>query len=164
MTYKFKALRHFYRTTAFLSAIIILFQSCDSTRTTSKEASKNQTVTSYPYKFVDVKRETRKSDGSYNEMTLYVCGNYPNIDTLRMFCKAKKDSIADGYFHVITFFINKDYAKFTEYPITSMYGIDEAPAKYIKADYTYNFNNGYSKLTVYEKNSWESKSIQYDIN
>jgi hypothetical protein len=95
---------------------------------------------------------------------LYISGSKINIDTLKMFCKMKKDSITDGYFHIITFFVDKKHARFTKYPITSMYGMDADPARYIKADYTYNRINGYSKLTVYDKNRWESKPIEYDIN
>jgi hypothetical protein len=133
-----------------------------STYRNLEETEKTQPIV-FPYKYIGDKREERKNDGSYNEMTLYTCGNKVDIDTLKMFCKSKKDSITDGYFHIITFFIDKKHAKFTEFPVTSMYGMDETPAKYIKADYTYNMANGYSKLTVYDKNSWISKGRAFDI-
>jgi hypothetical protein len=151
-------------------ATLIIFGSCDSSNHSSssenQDPSNNRTgsVVQYPYKYISNKREIRQNDESYNEMTLYVCGNHLSIDTLKMFCKSKRDSISDGVFHIITFFDDEKYAKFTKYPITSMFGVDKLPARHIKADYTFNRDNGYSKLTVYEKNSWDSKAQEFDVN
>lgn len=82
---------------------------------------------------------------------------------LQLFCKAKKDSISDGYFHILTFFDEAKNAIFEEYPVTAGY-MDEKNLKHIKAVYTYNTNNGYSKLVVYKENSFISKPIEYTID
>jgi len=118
----------------------------------------------FPYKYINTKRELRENDDSYNEMILYACGMHPNIDTLRMFCKAKKDSITDGYFHIIIFYDSPKNARFSKYAVTAMFGDEEKPLRHIKADYTYNVVNGYSKLTVYKVNMLVSKGQEYDVN
>lgn len=145
-----------------LNVLLLELQSCSLVANNdSKEGIKKSEVAStsltFPYKYVRTKREVRENDESYNEMTLYVCGKNVNIDTLKMFCKLKKDSISDGVFHIITFFDDRKHALFTKYPVTAMYGTEEGLLKHIKADYTYNTANGYSKLTVYEDNMWVSK-------
>lgn len=71
--------------------------------------------------------------------------------------------MTDGTFHYIVFFDAKDNATFPNNPMTAFYGIDEEPQKHIKAYYEYNRLNGYSKLHVYETNSWESIATTYDL-
>lgn len=110
----------------------------------------------FPYEQLNSKTEENA------EMFLYSCGDEPNIDTLIMFCKSKKDDFQNGAFHFIVFFDKKDNASFPNNPLTGGY-IDEEQLKHIKAIYTYNHMNGYSKLDSYEANAWESKSNEIDI-
>lgn len=115
----------------------------------------------YPYTFIDTK--TEKGGDYENSMELYTISDKPNIDTLKMFCAEKKESFSSGAFHYIVFFDSKDNASFPNNPFTAFYGIDEKPMKHIKAYYTYNKVNGYSKLNVYEKNSYESSATVIDL-
>ncbi|MCZ2129308.1 MAG: hypothetical protein LC109_03475 [Bacteroidia bacterium] len=115
----------------------------------------------YPYTYLDSKSE--KAGTHVNTMELYTISNNPNIDTLKMFCNEKKSKISSGAFHYIVFFDSKENAVFPNNPITAFYGVDEKPMKHIKAYYQYNKINGYSKLHVYEKNSFESSATIIDL-
>jgi hypothetical protein len=100
-----------------------------------------------------------------NEMELYTTPDTMNLDTLKMFCIEKKDewSSEDKLFHYLVFFDSKDNAVFPNNPMTAFYGIEEEPKIHIRAYYEYNRVNGYSKLTFYEENSWESSPITFDL-
>lgn len=110
----------------------------------------------YPYDFVQTKAEND------NDMLLYSCGDKPNADTLAMFCRDKKKEFSSGTFHFVVFFDQKSNATFPNNPLTAGHN-DEEQLKHIKAVYTYNRLNGYSKLATYEANAWESKSSETDI-
>ena len=115
----------------------------------------------YPYRSVDTKKE--QNSGDYNEMSLYACGDNPNVDTLKSFCSDKKSAISGGIFYIVVFFDKEENAVFPNNPFTAGF-VDEGPSKHIKAVYTYNRLNGYSKLDYYDKNPWESASKSYEIN
>jgi hypothetical protein len=148
-----------------LKTIIVTFtltasiMSCGNNKEPKTEVASFTTETpklvNYPFNYVNTKKEARKLDDSYNEMILFTCGNKPSLDTLKMFCVDKKQEFTDGIFHIVVFFDNKENAIFPSNPITGGY-MDEKPSKHIKAIYTYNKANGYSKLDYYEKNYWES--------
>lgn len=140
-----------------------IFISCNSNEKTNSESASIPMAIEYPFAYIDTKKEVRKNDNNYNEMLLYSCGEKPNHDTLQMFCLEKKKEFTDGVFHIITFFDKQVNSKFPINPITGGY-MDEMPAKHIKAIYTYNKSNGYSKLDFYEKNSWESTPVTTEIN
>lgn len=98
----------------------------------------------YPYDFINTKSEKNA------EMLLYSCGDKPNTDTLVMFCKSKKKDFQNGAFHFIVFFDQKGNASFPNNPLTGGHN-DEEQLKHIKAIYTYNYVNGYSKINAYEE-------------
>lgn len=110
----------------------------------------------FPYEQLNSKTEENA------EMYLYSCGANPNVDTLIMFCKSKKEDFQNGAFHFIVFFDNKNNASFPNNPLISGHN-DEEQLKHIKAVYTYNHMNGYSKLVIYQDNAWESKPNEIDI-
>ncbi len=110
----------------------------------------------FPYEQLNSKKEENA------EMILYSCGANPNVDTLIMFCKSKKEDFQNGAFHFLVFFDDKKNASFPNNPLTAGHN-DEEQLKHIKAVYTYNHLNGYSKLATYEDNAWESKSNETDI-
>jgi cephalosporin-C deacetylase-like acetyl esterase len=115
----------------------------------------------YPYSKINAKTET--AGNNTNTMELYTTPETMNLDTLKMFCKEKKDNMSTGAFHYLVFFDSKDNAVFPNNPMTAFYGIEEEPQKHIRAYFVYNRLNGYSKLNVYETNSWESKASTFDI-
>lgn len=110
----------------------------------------------YPYNYLESKSEDQ------NEMILYSCGNNPNLDTLVMFCTEKKRDFQSGKFHYVVFFDQDHNAKFPNNPLSSEHNDDEH-LKHIKALYTYNHLNGYSKLMTYEFNALESASSEIEI-
>jgi hypothetical protein len=113
-------------------------------------------VAKIPYTYVDKKVE------DLDEMILYAAGDKINLDTMVAFCRQQKQTFNDGAFHIVVFFNKKENARFPNNPITAMY-IEDSDLKNIKADYTYNKINGYSKLTLYDKNAFESKQNEITI-
>lgn len=109
----------------------------------------------YPFEYIDTKQELRNMyDKLYNEMQLFACGEKPDIAQLIKFCEAKRRTIINGYWHVITFFDFHDNAGFTNLPITAMHSAAENFSRHIKALYTYNTVNSYSKLVIYSPDQW----------
>jgi hypothetical protein len=134
---------------------------CSSSTSEKTEASKDsKSELKFPYSYVDTRKE--ENNNGYNEMILYTCGENYNVDTLKMFCKEQKERFNEGAFHIIVFFNIKTKAVFPNNPVTGMY-IEDEPMKNIKAVYTFNRINGHSKLSTYEKNCFESKSVEQDI-
>jgi len=107
--------------------------------------------------------KTEAAGNNMNKMELFTTPDNLNIDTLKMFCKDKKGDMTSGTFHYLVFFDSKGNAVFPNNPMTAFYGMDEEPQKHIRAYYEYNRLNGYSKLHVYETNSWESKATTFDL-
>jgi len=89
-------------------------------------------------------------------MDLFAYSRDLNIDTLKAFCKSQRNKFETGTFYYVVIFDSKENAVFPNNPLTAEYGIDEEPQKHIRAFYTYNKLNEYSKLDYYEKNKWES--------
>ncbi len=119
-------------------------------------ACSTKTNTKFPFAFIDSKSET--VGDNINSMELYVIPENFSTDTLKMFCQSKKESFNNGTFHYVVFFDNKENAVFPNNPLTAFYGMDEEPQKHIKAYYLYNKKNGFSKLYIYDTNSWEGKA------
>lgn len=149
-----------------LVSIFISMSSCGDTPIRKSDNDSTLVVSKpieYPYTFINSKQETRQNDQNYNEMLLYICGTKPDIDTLKLFCASKKNGFSGGIFHIIAFFDNKENSAFPNNPVTGGFN-DEKISKHIKAIYTYNRLNGYSKLDYYDKNLWESVAQTEDIN
>ena len=115
----------------------------------------------FPYQFVNSKTEI--VGNNQNKMDLFVHSGDMNIDTLTAFCKSQKNKFKTGTFYYVVIFDSKENAVFPNNPLTAEYGMDEEPQKHIRAFYTYNKLNGYSKLNYYEKNKWESTANTIDI-
>jgi hypothetical protein len=116
---------------------------------------------SQQYKFIDSK--TEKSGKIESIMDLYSFSEEINLDDLKNFLKEKKDNFTGGDFYYLVIFNDQSNAKFPDSPFSSQYGIEEDKQKTIKAMYTYNKLNGYSKLTYYKENMWESEPNTEEI-
>ncbi|MDR6459522.1 hypothetical protein J2786_002629 [Chryseobacterium vietnamense] len=128
------------------------------------ESSKS-TKTNYENKKVkkiDSKKEER-TDGNFNQMTLFEVNKDISLDQLKDYCSSVKPNYTNGYFQILVFFKNADAARFPANPVTGSY-TEERDLKNIKAIYTINNINGYSKLDYYEKNNWESIAQTTDID
>lgn len=144
-----------------LGFLVLIATSCSTeTEGETKEETKKEEFT-YPYEFINSKSELDGSD--VNEMELFAYSGEISIDTLKMFCKEKKQKFTTGVFYYIVIFDKKENAVFPNNPMTAFYGMDEEPQKHIRAYYEYNRLNGYSKLNFYEKSSWESSAKSHDI-
>lgn len=117
--------------------------------------------TSQQYKFIDSK--TEKSGKIESVMDLYSFSEEINLDDLKNFLKEKKDSFKGGDFYYLVIFNDSINAKFPDSPFSSQYGIEEEKQKNIKAIYKYNKLNGYSELTYYKENMWESEPNTAEI-
>jgi len=126
--------------TIFIACFLAVLTSCSSP---------------YSYEYIQVKNE------GDNKMILYTCGENFNTQTLLSFCKDQKTGFYQGI-NILVFFDKKDNAVFPNNPVTALF-MDEAPMRHIRAVYTFNNSNGYSKLSTYEKNMWESKAKEIDI-
>jgi hypothetical protein len=114
-------------------------------------------------KIIDSKKEIRELDGNFNQMTLFEVNKDISLKQLKNYCSSIKPNYTDGYFQILVFFKKPNTAKFPDNPVTGMYMEDE-DMKNIKAVYTINNMNGYSKLHYYNDNSFESLSQEVDIN
>lgn len=124
----------------------------------SEEAAK-KTVPAPKYEFVKTKTET--TDG--NKMDLYTYSSSLNLDELKALCKENKPKFTSGKFYYLVVFDSTENAVFPKDPFTAEYGMEEVPKKHIKAMYTYNRINGYSKLVYYDSNSWEGTAKTEEI-
>ncbi|WP_284462237.1 hypothetical protein [Chryseobacterium sp.] len=113
-------------------------------------------------KKIDSKHEMR-SDGNFNKMTLFEIDNNISIKELKNYCSEVKSDYRDGYFQILVFFKKADVARFPDTDVTGMY-LENDDLRNIKATYTINNINGYSKLNYYENNSLESLVQSIDIN
>ncbi len=110
---------------------------------------------------IDIKKEIR-NDGNFNQMTLFEVDNTITIEELKNYCSEVKPNYQEGYFQILVFFKKTDAARFPDNPLTGMFMEDE-DLKNIKATYTINNINGYSKLDYYDNNSFESLAQTIDI-
>lgn len=111
---------------------------------------------------IDTKKEIR-NDGDFNQMTLFKVDDNISLEELTKYCSEVKPNYNDGYFQILVFFKNADTARFPDNPITGMY-MEDVDLKNIKATYTINNINGYSKLNYYENNNLESVVQTTDIH
>ena len=96
-------------------------------------------------------------------MDLYAFNGIINLDTLKVFCKSQKEKQDNLNSYMLVIFDGKENAGFPTTPLTAMFGMEEDRLKHIRAFYTFNLFNGYSKLELYQTNAWESKSKSEDI-
>jgi hypothetical protein len=107
------------------------------------------------------KRESR-TDGEYNEMTLFIVDSLITLNELKDFCRDEKSNYSNGYFQILVFFYDKKTARFPDNPITATF-MEEKDLTKIKAIYTINNFNGYSKLDYYDENAYTSSPQSVDI-
>lgn len=124
-----------------------------------QKANSNNIQPDFPFEYVDSKTEP----SGENKMDLYAYSEKFNIDSLKLFCKQQKEKFTSGTFYYLVIFDAKENASFPNNPMTAFYGIDEKPQKHIRAYYTYNRLNGYSKLNIFEKNLWVSSPEVIEI-
>lgn len=141
--------------------IALLLTSCKTENKKEEDMASSEKSIVYPYEFVDVRKETAGLND--NKMELYAYNKDIDLDNLRQLCLSKKQSFQEGTFYFLVLFDEKENAGFSKYPLTSSYGDDEDHLKHIRAYYSYNRLNGYSKLEIYETNKWESIAKEYDI-
>ncbi len=134
---------------AILSVIIFCF-SC---------SPNSETINTTAYEFITSKTELRDE----NKIDIYSLRGVLNIEELKSFCLIKKNEWKLSGFYIIVIFDNKNNVIPPKSPILTTYEIDEFPQKHIKAVYTFNKHNGYSKLDYYDKNKWESVVKSYNI-
>ena len=118
--------------------------------------------TNYPYEYVNSKTESKGYN--YNIMYLYAYSGELNVDTLKMFIMDHMtDKMSDHDWSHMVIFDSKENAQFPTSPFTAMYGNEEEKEKHVRAYYTFNKNNGFSELTVYELNKTESVAQSYKV-
>jgi hypothetical protein len=115
----------------------------------------------FSYKFIKSKQE--HTTQGINKMDLYYFSGDMLIDTVKTICIKKQREWVSGASYYIVFFDNKKNVIFPNNPFSAFYGIDEKPLKHIRAYYEYNRLNGYSKLTMYGENAYESPAVMYDL-
>lgn len=121
---------------------------------------------SYPYVEVNCKVISYETDA--NEHCVFAGPSEMNLDTLAMFCKSlKSKSKPDRWFYYYTFICEDSAgtAPPANFPPHELTDFEEWEKYYpfIKATYTYNTINGYSKLMLYDSNMWTGSSHKFDI-
>jgi len=71
-------------------------------------------------------------------------------------CKEFRDRNAGKRFSYLVVFDSETHAVYPRNPFTAFYGLDWDTLKHIRAYYEYNRTNGYSELTTYDNNAYES--------
>jgi hypothetical protein len=115
--------------------------------------------------YIYIKAKSEKAGNNLNQMELYAVGKNIGIKELKELCLQKKSKFSQNnsvMFSYLVFFDSKISASFPKNPLTAGFN-DEKISKHIKAIYTFNRVNGYSKLSFYQKNSWESLVQDIDI-
>ncbi|RRQ45190.1 hypothetical protein [Chryseobacterium sp. SC28] len=143
-----------------LLSILFLLSCGDNNKKTSVETSEKPTTSKIQK--IDAKKEDR-NDGTFNQMILFSVDSTATIGELKRFCSENKSEYSTGYFEILVFFTDKSSAKFPENPVTGGF-MEDSDLKKIKAIYTINNTNGYSKLDFYEKNAFESRPNSIDID
>ena len=98
-----------------------------------------------------------------NKMELYVGIEDYTLDELKDLCQGRKKTFSSGMFLFVVVFDSIENAQFPSTPFTAMYGTDDNIMIHIKAIYTFNRLNGYSKLNFYENNMYESIVNEFNI-
>ncbi|MCT2409437.1 hypothetical protein NZD88_17950 [Chryseobacterium antibioticum] len=151
-----------------LYAITLVSLSCSNNKkeqdpiTSSIETQSKLKYNNDKMKKIDSKKEIR-SDGNFNQMTLFEVDEDISFTQLKDYCSNVKSDYTDGYFQILVFFKKANNARFPTNPLTGLYTEDE-DMKNIKAVYTINNMNGYSKLDYYDNNSFESLAQTIDID
>jgi len=114
----------------------------------------------FPFQLVNEKYQSPGQN--LNKMELFVPMGDFDVEVLKQFCLSKKTRARFDDFYFMVLFDKAENAAFPQTPFTAAYA-DEELRKYIKAFYTFNSINGYSKLHVYEKNSLESIPEEFEI-
>jgi RNA polymerase subunit RPABC4/transcription elongation factor Spt4 len=153
---------------AFFIAIIITFNSSsDYDRKSKNEPRQEKQKKQYPFQLLNEKNETLKvgDKTKLNTMYLYEIGDTYIERELIDFCIEirRKMQSYNHISYISTFYDKKENAQFPKQKFTALYGAEEEKQKHIKAFFWYNKVNGYSKLTIYEKNAWESVGREIDI-
>ena len=132
----------------------------DKTVQDSKELSGSEQL----FSFIKAKSENVRLGNNFHQMELYVINKDADFQEIKSFCQQKKSKFLQDVstFSYVVFFDNKANAEFPANPLGAGFN-DEASSRHIKAIYTFNRINGYSKLSFYEKNSWESLGQEIDI-
>jgi hypothetical protein len=146
----------------FNKTLILFLLATFSVITTScNNPSSQEEKTSWPYQFVKTKTE----QAAYrNVMDLFAFSGELDLENLKSFCRyQKKNNNAERFYYAVIF-DEASNARFPTDPFTARFGLDEKAMKHIRAIYEYNNINGFSELSYYSKNSWESTANQIRIN
>lgn len=119
-----------------------------------QEKTTNKPMNKSHIKKIDTKQEVR-NDGDYNQMTIFEVDDKISLEELKNYCSSVKPDYNNGYFQILVFFKKPNSARFPDNPVTGLY-LEDEDMKNIKAIYTINNINGYSKLDYYENNNFES--------
>lgn len=115
------------------------------------------------FDFELIASKSQQIDTHINTMELYLSTADADLELLKAFCKKRKSAFTTGFFSYLVFFDSKDKAVFPKTPFTSEYGAESDVSVHITALYVYNAVNGYSILTTYEKNKWDSVPQEHVI-
>jgi hypothetical protein len=102
-------------------------------------------------KFEYVGGKTEHAGTNENSMELYAIKGDFDFERFKVLCNGRKYNFRSGTFYYLVLFDSKENAAFPTDPFTAAYGTEEPKLRHIKALYTYNRKNGYSKLSIYKK-------------
>lgn len=146
--------------TILLISTLALF-SCSGNDNKNTTTTEKVMVVNSNIQKIDTKKEDT-SNGNFNQMTLFIVTDETTFEEIKAFCSENKSYYEDGIFQILVFCKDKNIAKFPNNPVTGGF-MEDADLKNIKAIYTINNANGYSKLDFYEKNAFESSPNSTDI-
>lgn len=128
---------------------------------TTEEVNQISPASTDKFEFIDTK--TEQVGDNANTMELYSPIGQLDLDALKSLCADRKNNFTSGTFFFVVIFDSKVNSAFPSDPFTAEYGMEENKMKHIKALYTFNSKNGYSKLATYKDNMYESAAVVIPI-
>ena len=115
------------------------------------------------FEFVARKSENAGAVSGGAIMELYAFSGELDEDALVRFLLRKKNTSSAKVFHYVVVFDGRENAKFPKSPFSALYGVEEDALSHIRALYSYNRLNGFSKVRYHPKNIWGHSAITIDI-
>jgi ubiquitin len=112
----------------YLTIICLLFSCRDPKKTNPTVGNESHKQIVFPFKFL----KTRKSE--VMDISLYVCGEKPNLDSLILFCRNKTEEITDKRWYEFVFFDSTSNAAFPIHDESAIY-TEMKTLVHIKAQY-----------------------------
>ena len=132
--------------------VVLTLSSCGNGESNSTKTTVENTV--HQYEMVDEKVDLSMT---YNQKMIFYYTDNRNWEEMYQFVNSL-DYKLDGFYYIV--FVDDKNVQFPNGKLSGL-GFTKTQSKRIVGVYTYNNMNDYKSFSTYEKNSWDSPSIEY---